>query len=152
MSKLIGDKPNQVPTNADLGDLAYQNSQNAVIDTISNEFGVGHIRCVQVTIAEDSVAEVIPPRTGGFVFITASGDSDFPSDIVSGLIYYDVGNSLLLRKADLGASIGTDLDVSSSDLTGTTGVDGNVTISRKTDLLQIENRLSASTNFQLTFV
>jgi len=24
MAKLIGDKPNQVPTNADLGELAYQ--------------------------------------------------------------------------------------------------------------------------------
>jgi len=31
MAKLIGNKPNQVPTNADLGDLAYQDKDNVVI-------------------------------------------------------------------------------------------------------------------------
>ena len=35
MTKLIGDKPNQVPTNADLGDLAYQDGDNATIGPLT---------------------------------------------------------------------------------------------------------------------
>lgn len=35
MAKLIGTAPNQTPTNADLGDLAYQDGDNAVIGPIS---------------------------------------------------------------------------------------------------------------------
>ena len=35
MAKLIGNNPNQVPTNADLGDLAYQDGDNAVIGPIT---------------------------------------------------------------------------------------------------------------------
>jgi len=32
MAKLIGNKPNQVPTNADLGDLAYQDKGSVKIE------------------------------------------------------------------------------------------------------------------------
>jgi hypothetical protein len=35
MTKLLGTKPNQAPTNADLGDLAYQDGANAVIGPIA---------------------------------------------------------------------------------------------------------------------
>jgi hypothetical protein len=35
MAKLLGTAPNQAPTNADLGDLAYQDGDNAIIGPIS---------------------------------------------------------------------------------------------------------------------
>jgi len=34
VTKLLGDKPNQAPTNADLGDLAYQDGANCQIGPI----------------------------------------------------------------------------------------------------------------------
>jgi hypothetical protein len=44
MTKLLGTKPNQAPTNADLGDLAYQDGANAVIGPIAvsgGDVGIG---------------------------------------------------------------------------------------------------------------
>ena len=35
MTKLIGDKPNQVPVNADLGTLAYQDDTSAIITSVA---------------------------------------------------------------------------------------------------------------------
>jgi len=35
MAKLIGTDPNQVPTNGDLGDLAYQNKESVKVDNLT---------------------------------------------------------------------------------------------------------------------
>lgn len=37
MSNLIGNAPNQVPTNADLGGLAYQDADHAIVGNINIE-------------------------------------------------------------------------------------------------------------------
>lgn len=45
MTKLLGAKPNQAPTNADLGDLAYQDGANCQIGPITivdGEVGIGN--------------------------------------------------------------------------------------------------------------
>ena len=43
MAKLIGTDPNQVPTNGDLGDLAYQNKESVRVDNlvVNTEVGIG---------------------------------------------------------------------------------------------------------------
>jgi hypothetical protein len=44
MAKLLGTSPSQVPTNADLGDLAYQDGDNAIIGPITvvdGDVGIG---------------------------------------------------------------------------------------------------------------
>jgi UDP-3-O-[3-hydroxymyristoyl] glucosamine N-acyltransferase len=40
MSNLIGNAPNQVPTNADLGDLAYQDADHAILGNLNVENSV----------------------------------------------------------------------------------------------------------------
>lgn len=244
MAKLTGTNPEQVPTNADLGDMAYQSKDNASISKIAatllyiqngtvdyswspnarttaiiesdasfgtvlsiispptgfsgiffgddaseaigqlkydhtaNKFvisadgGVTNFEILsggtvlvgnglleldgndiggtQVTIADDAVATITPPRTGGFMVMTAAGDSNYPNSAKSGRLYYDVGASLHVQNRD--ASYTTGLDVSTSDVTGTTGTDGNVTVAVQAGVIKIENRIGFSSSFQITFL
>lgn len=54
MAKLIGTKPNQVPTNADLGSLAYQDKESVVVDDIRVDGNVlGNLSVSGNTVATD---------------------------------------------------------------------------------------------------
>jgi len=48
MAKLIGTGPNQVPSNADLGDLAYQNKDNAEIKRLLVENGIQNLSFAEI--------------------------------------------------------------------------------------------------------
>lgn len=242
MAKLTGTNPDQVPTNADLGDMAYKDGENlqagpltitdskvgvgttsptselhvadtgeSIITVASTSAGSARVNLVgsgggggfvtstasllyletttaadvilrtnstermritstgevdissgllelngndiggtQVTIADDAVASITPPRTGGFMFVTSAGNTDYPKVNESGLLFYDVGASLYIYETPL--SIGSALDVSTSDVTGTTGTDGNITVAVQSGVIKIENRRGFSENFQVTFL
>ena len=102
----------------------------------------------QVTIADDAVASITPPRTGGFMFMSANGNSDYPQSGLSSYFLYDTGASFgindLLNK--------TYVDAVTTDVTGTTGVDGNVTVGLQYKTIKIENRSGQSRTFQITFL
>ena len=105
----------------------------------------------QVTIADDAVASITPPRTGGFVAITVNGDSAYPAGNSYSInsIYYDVGASLAIEKRDTYA---TNVNTTASDLTGTTGSDGKVTVAVQSGVIKIENRIGGDYSFQITFL
>ena len=105
----------------------------------------------QVVIADDAVATITPPRTGGFAMVTVGGNNDFPNKFASLQIYFDVGPSLDIE-AIWQASTGAVSAVSTSDVTGTTGWDGGITIAAQTGVLKIENRLDGSKTVQVTFL
>jgi hypothetical protein len=236
MAKLTGTNPDQVPTNADLGDMAYKDGENLQagpltikdgkvgvgttnpnapveiahsgvnIDalrlgdptTVSNNTGIylrttglasigwgssGSLRFLgegnntermritstgevdissgllelngndiggtQVTIADDAVASITPPRKGGFMFITAGlSGGEFPQQSRSGAIFFDVGSSLEIQERITASA----LDVSTSDVTGTTGTDGNVTVAVQSGVIKIENRGGTTHVFDITFL
>lgn len=105
----------------------------------------------QVTIADDAVASITPPRTGGFMFVTCQGGTDFPLQGQSGVVVYDVGLSLNIAEQTF-SGVGGQFNVSTSDVTGTTGTDGNVTVAVQSGVIKIENRIGGSRTFQITFL
>lgn len=106
-----------------------------------------------VTIADDAVATVTPGRTGGFLMMTSGGGvgTTVTNESASAQIFFDCGSSSpAISKGTGFASIGSLVDVVTTDLTGTSGTDGRVTVSaRNNGTLKIENRLGASTTFNL---
>lgn len=128
--------------------------------TVSGTLNIGgsEIGANEVVVADDAVATITPPRLGGFAFLVTNADT-FPNVSGSTLIYYDAGSSAVSRRlvATSGTAwtgtTGDDVDVTTGALTGTTGSDGKVTVSAVGDgTIQIENRLGASTQFNLTFL
>jgi hypothetical protein len=101
-----------------------------------------------ITIADDAVGSITPPRQGVLINITFAGNISTPSIGQSGMFYCDTGSSLAIREVIDAAST----DTSTSNLTGTTGVDGNVTVGVQSDEIQIENRSEGSRNFVYTFI
>jgi hypothetical protein len=127
-----------------LGGTVYSSSGRLELD--GNDIGG-----TQVTIADDAVASITPPRKGGFMFITAQGNTDYPQATIGSVLYYDVGASLQLNRTTFGG-VGNTMDVVTTDLTGTTGTDGRVTVTVQTGVVKIENRYGSSTTFQITFL
>lgn len=106
----------------------------------------------QVTIADDAVASITPPRKGGFMFITSDGAGDFTAQRFSCSVFYDAGASLLIEKQTYAATVGDDVNVSTSDVTGTTGTDGLVTVAVQSNTIKIENRSGVARLMQITFL
>jgi|13_taG_2_1085334.scaffolds.fasta_scaffold32915_4 hypothetical protein len=103
----------------------------------------------QVTIADDAVASITPPRNGGFMFITAGlTGGNYPQQSRSGMIFFDAGASLEIQERITASA----LDVSTSDVTGTTGTDGNVTVAVQSGVIKIENRGGSTHVFDITFL
>ena len=103
----------------------------------------------QVTIADDAVASITPPRKGGFMFVTAGlTGGNYPQQSRSGMVFFDAGDSLEIQER----ITASELDVSTSDVTGTTGTDGNVTIAVQSGVLKIENRGGSTHVFDVTFL
>lgn len=108
----------------------------------------------QVTIADDAVASITPPRKGGFMFVTCGGEGDYPSvELSGGMLYYDVGVSLRMDKGSVfGSPVSTQISTTTADVTGTTGSDGNMTVAAQSGVIKIENRNGGSRTFQVTFL
>jgi len=103
----------------------------------------------QVTIADDAVASITPPRKGGFMTIILNGNSDFPQQGHQAMLRYDVGSSLAIDETAIG---GGNIDTTTSDVSGTTGTDGNTTVAVQTGVIKIENRSGSSGTYQVTFL
>jgi hypothetical protein len=109
----------------------------------------------QVTIADDAVASITPPRNGGFMMMTLGGESTYPLANLAAMIYYDVGASIQIEKCNPWGTYtfgSSDVDVSTSDVTGTTGTDSHATVAVQSGVIKIENRVGSSRNFQITFL
>ena len=82
MTKLLGTAPNQAPTNADLGDLAYQNGDNCKIGPItidgSGNVGIG-------TTAPDGTLHVHTASAGAVTANAAADDLVIENDASGGL-------------------------------------------------------------------
>ena len=105
----------------------------------------------QVTIADDAVASITPPRKGGFMFVTCQGDLDYPQAVNAGVLYYDVGLSIQFNRQTF-AGVSGNVDIVNTDVTGTTGTDGKVTYAAQTGVIKIENRYGSTLTFQITFL
>ena len=108
----------------------------------------------QVTIADDAVASITPPRKGGFMFVTCRGNDNYPSaELSGGMLYYDVGASRRMDKGTVfGSPVSTQIITTTADVTGTTGTDGNMTVSAQSGVIKIENRNGGARTFQITFL
>jgi hypothetical protein len=152
-SARINNKDNSplVFSTSDTRRMSIESNGEVKIDTGRLELDGNDIGGTQVTIADDAVASITPPRKGGFMFITLNGSADYPQHTHSGFIYYDVGLSLLsLKQATTG--VGTDLGAVNTNLTGTSGTDGATTIGVQTGVIKIENRSGSSGTYQITFL
>lgn len=109
---------------------------------------------LQVTIADDAFASFTPPRLGGgFVFITQSGDTDFPGFSCYGTFFADWGSSVKIDLQSLGAGLETN---TGGPPNGTTGADNHATFfcggNSNNRIAYLENRLGQSFAFDITFI
>jgi hypothetical protein len=105
---------------------------------------------ISVFVADDTVATIDTPRYGGFMHITMSGESSYPSAVYSGKFFYDTGGSTAMTK--ISTLTGSYLDASTATLSGTTGTNGRITVSAASNkTIQIENRQGVNRYFQVTF-
>lgn len=127
--------------------IEFSSAGNAAINGF--DFGFNSF-----TVANGAVANIAPPRQGGFALITADGDTDYPSMYHSGLVVYDVGASLLMDKAsfDGGTKTGLNLKIGTAALDGSTTPTGNTSIAARPGILQIENLSGASKKYQVAFL
>jgi len=102
MSNLIGNAPNQVPTNADLGGLAYQDPDYAILGnvTVENTVNVvGNITAANVNTVNASISG--NAQVTGNVIVTANvnvtGNTNVTANLnmISGNINMTTGNILL---------------------------------------------------------
>lgn len=106
--------------------------------------GAAVIGGIRVTIADDAVTTVTPPRDGGFAHISVGATQAFPQKNGSGIIYFQIGGTLVCEKNTGFATVGALLTASLATLTGTTGTDTHLTVSAITGGLMVENRTGAS--------
>lgn len=132
--------------------LIRGSNKEVVIPSGKLELDGNDIGGTQVTIADDAVASITPPRNGGFMFITDDGNGSFPSTVRSGFVFYDVGDSLNIQKQTTVGTVGDSLNVSTSNVTGTTGTDGFITVAVQSGVIKIENRGGSSKTYQITFL
>jgi len=133
--------------------MSIDSSGEVSIDSGYVTLNGNEIGGIRITVADDSVGTITPPRTGGFMCITQAGNSVFPQSPDSGFIFYDVGNSLRIDELITSISgVGNELDVTTSNVTGTTGTDGRTTVAVQSGVIKIENRSSGSQPYDITFL
>ena len=108
----------------------------------------GGIYSGAITIADDAVGSITPPRQGVIMSILCEADDEYPQVAQSGLVYCDTGTSLAITAI----WDNSQFDVSTSDVTGTTGVDTNVTVAVQSGTIKIENRIGSSLTFYYSFI
>lgn len=92
MSTLIGNAPNQVPTNADLGDLAYQDADYAIVGNLNIENSVAVTGAAVFSsnatingnvITNDAVVTNNITVVSGNIFLQTTQVSSFSNAVVS---------------------------------------------------------------------
>jgi hypothetical protein len=112
------------------------------------------INALQVTIADDAVAELtFPSRQGGLLWVTCEAQGSFPQiNNFSGFVTVDFGDS---PGHQTPIYAGNSFEMNNSGaLTGTTGTDGSVTVGTAgtSGTLYIENRSNGDLDFQITLL
>lgn len=107
--------------------------------------------CTLVTIADDAVATLAPPRTGGGVcMIQALGSNGNTPNVNATLIAtFRTVATIGCVKQNVGGSVFA--VTSSLTLNGTAGVDGQATLGAEVGALKLENRLGSSQVFAITY-
>jgi hypothetical protein len=115
MSKLIGTDPNQVPSNADLGDLAYQDASNVVVDNLKiGNINLGTTPSAWLTVIKDNDNSgnqvVIADGEGATAAIrtySIPGSSGDPAGLILNHYYAQTGSgNQYMRYADFVANVG----------------------------------------------
>lgn len=103
----------------------------------------------QITIDENSVAEILTPQSGGIIALMLTDDGNFPQTAHSALLAYDTGPSTNLqilcgnnRLINMGTTV----------LTGLTGDVDRTSISTKEGALMVENRSTGARTYRYTFL
>jgi hypothetical protein len=131
--KLIGDAPNQVSRNRDLGDLAYQSSENVVVEnlTASGNVGIGNTAPTAKLDVTSGAAytDIAYKATGGFA---VRGDGRVDIGGVTGQnaylgIYKSDASAItnyihVLRQTGVGFSIGGTSTTTQFSAIGTSGI------------------------------
>jgi len=107
MSNLIGNAPYQVPTNADLGDLAYQDSDYAIVGNlnIDTTLSVGANATISGNATIQSNAIVTGNVTGGNLN-TAGGLSVTGNATVGGNVFLSQGYAPLSSSPNVAVAKG----------------------------------------------
>lgn len=119
--------------------------------TVRASTGITEAKCLHsglITIADDAVASITPPSSGGFLLITIV-DAAYPQSTHSGILVYDTGSSLALTSMVLGPNM---QNHGTTPLTGTTGTDGFANIGVTAGQIRIENRFGSTRAYSYTFL
>lgn len=103
----------------------------------------------RITIADDAVGLLTPPRPGGRLSIVCNGHGNFPLAQHSALIFFDTGSTLEIIKEAGGSA----LDVVTTDLVvAGDGTDARVTVAARTGQVKILNRSGGTGIFDVAFL
>ena len=108
----------------------------------------------QISIADDAVGSITPPRQGVMMAISYGNSGAYPSHgNTVGIIWCDTGSSLTCGKlTSEGSNISVFNGVDLSAAGETSSVDSNINISTISNTIQIKNRLGAGTAFWYNFI
>lgn len=105
----------------------------------------GGVESLQLTVAQDTVAALVAPSSGGFAFISSVG-SAFPQGTASMVVCYDVGPSPQLLMVWAGSDV---VNLGTTLPTGTSAAPGRVGIAAGDDgTLYLENRHGSGSSLQ----
>ena len=123
----------------------------SVTGGIKNEQG---IYGGQITIADDAVGTITPPRQGVMMAISYGNDSAYPAhQNMAGLIWCDTGSSLTCAKmTSEGSSISVHSAVDLSAGGETASVDERINISTVAGTIQLKNRIGSSVTWWYNFI
>jgi hypothetical protein len=96
MAKLIGTDPNQVPTNGDLGDLAYQNKESVKVDnlTVDGDVGIGTSSpTTKLHITDTNQFDKTDARNTAAIFIEQSGGTEGDDNTSSGITFSKINST-----------------------------------------------------------
>ena len=112
------------------------------------ENGIGS---VHLTVPENAVGYILPPKVGGLVMITVV-DPLYPQAQHSGIFAYDVGPSMGLYSVALTPDVN---NLGVTNMTGTSGTAGKTSVAADNSAghrLAIENRIGDTRTYSLTFI
>ena len=118
---------------------------------ISNEQG---IYGGQITIADDAVGTITPPRQGVMMAISYSNNTDYPThETYVGIFWCDTGASQNVTKiTSQGGGITTHNGVDLTAVGESSSVDGHLNISTISGTIQLKNRISGSVSWWYNFI
>ena len=120
-------------------------------DGIKNEKG---IYGGQITIADDAVGTITPPRQGVMMAISYNNDQDYPThETYVGIVWCDTGASQNVTKlTSQGGGITTHSGVDLTAVGESSSVDGHLNISTVSGTIQLKNRISGSATWWYNFI